>query len=360
MSRARPTLGELENHWQLRLPELFHRLHSTFEQPFLTPCEFLTLDTLLIDEERWSGMLPQFLPFGHDGTEDFYGFYVPPTRSQDDYPVLYWDHEYDHYFPIASGFDAFLRWCVLHGRYLAQDSYAEGDPDFEEEEEQRRDFVEAMGLSRSLVQDPMPRNERELYELLAASDPQAAQAMAQLGSISMGRGDMGRARDFYVRASESTPWFADPYYLIAETYLSEQRPEESVPRWWQVIHCPIALSTRTANYDLGAEHADAEIYEAALDRLSHHESYLPIEHRDSPVGRMLLHGDPFEASVRLRLVEELEQLGDSAGVERELLNALALSTDEAETLETYDRLTRYYDRANRHREAAFCRHDKNA
>ncbi len=358
MSNARPGLTDLESHWQVRLPPAFHRVYHVYEQPFLTPCEFLPLDDLLQNVERWSGMLPQFLPFGHDGAEDFYGFYVPPTTSQDDYPVLYWDHEYDHYYPIASGFDSFLRWCVIHGRYLAQDSFEEGDPELEEEEQHRREFVETLGLPLALMRDAVPRNDRELYERLATSDPQSAQAMAQLGSISLGRGDMGRARDFFVRASEATPWFADPYYLIGETYLTDRRPEEAVPRWWQVLQSPIALSTRTANYDLGEDHPDAEIYEAAIDRLSHYENELPAEQRNSPLGRMILREDPFEAAVRLRLAAELHEKGDMAGEERELLNALALATEDGEIAEAYDRLIALYERGKRHREAAFCQHDR--
>src|SRR5262249_27006128 len=154
--------------------------------------------------------------------------------------------------------------------YLAQDTFEEDDPQYEEEELQRRQFAEVVGLPKSLVMDPLPRNDRELYERLAASDPQAAQAMCQLGSLTYGRGDAERSRDFFARASESTPWFADPYYLIAETYRVRNNLDAAVPRWWHVLHCPIALSTRTPNYDLGEDHLEAEIYEAAIDQLIRH------------------------------------------------------------------------------------------
>src|SRR2546422_4528367 len=178
MGNTKSLIQSLEKHWQLGTPESMHRLYAAFDQPFISPCEFLPLESLLEDTDRWSGMLPQFMPFGHDGAEDYYGFYIPPIGAQHDYPVLYWDHEYDHYYPIASGFAAFLRWCVIHGRYLAQDSFDEEDPQYAEEEDQRGHFADVVGLPKSLVMDALPRNDRELYERLAVSDPQSAQALA--------------------------------------------------------------------------------------------------------------------------------------------------------------------------------------
>ncbi len=358
MSAARTKISALERHWQLGLPEAFHRLYGALTHPFISPCEFLSLDPLLDDSERWCGMLPQFFPFGHDGAEDYYGFYIPSIISGTDYPVLYWDHEYDHYCPIASGFGGFLRWCVIHGRYLAQDTFEEDDPQYEEEELQRREFAEMVGLPKALVMDPLPRNDRELYERLAASDPMAAQAMSQLGSLSFGRGDFERARDFFARACESSPWFADPYYLIGETYRVKGKLEEAIPRWWQVLHCPIALSTRTPNYDLGDDHLEAEVYEAAIDQLIRHRDTVPFEISESPLGRLIFEGDAFEPGERLLLSEELEALTDTAGEERELLNALSLATDDTDTDATYERLIGLYNRAGRTREAAFCRHDR--
>jgi hypothetical protein len=358
MSAARTKIEALERHWQIALPEAFHRLYGAFTHPFISPCEFLSLDALLDDSERWCGMLPQFLPFGHDGAEDYYGFYVCENTSATDFPVLYWDHEYDHYCPIASGFGAFLRWCVIHGRYLAQDSFEEDDPQYNEEEIQRQEFAEVVGLPKGIVLDPLPRNDRELYERLAAADPQAAQAMAQLGSLSFGRGDFERARDFFARACESTPWFSDPYYLIAETYRIKENLVEAVPRWWQVLQSPIALSTRTPNYDLGEDHLEAEIYEAAIDQLIRHRDAVPADIMQSPLGMLIFEGDAFEPGERLLLSEELEVAGDTFGEERELLNALSLATDDTDTDASYERLIRVYNRMNRQREAAICRHDR--
>src|SRR5215831_18652449 len=180
MSNTDRKIQALESRWKLKLPSEFGQLYGAFDLPLISPCDFIELDGLLENAERWNGMLPQFIPFGHDGAEDFYGFYVPPYSIHDDYPVLYWDHEYDHYCPIASGFGAFLRWCVIHGRYLTQDSIDEEDPQYADEEEQRREFARAVGLPKALVLDPLPRNDSELYEKLAGSDPQGAQAMVQL------------------------------------------------------------------------------------------------------------------------------------------------------------------------------------
>ena len=106
MSSAELSMKALEQHWRLALPKSFYRLYEAFELPFISPCEFLDPDVILNDTERWRGMLPQFLPFGHDGADDFYGFYIPANSVGSNFPVLFWNHEYDHYYPIASGFEA--------------------------------------------------------------------------------------------------------------------------------------------------------------------------------------------------------------------------------------------------------------
>ncbi len=358
MNKVDSALQSLEQRWQVTLPESVHRLYRHFEQPYVSPCEFLTLPELQEDSERWFGMLPQYIPFGRDGDGNTFGFYVPPNVAQEDFTVLLWNHEYDHYLPIASGFGPFVGWCVIQGRYQAQDEFDEDDPEFREEEENRRRFAEFLDLPKSLVLEPLPRNDRELYERLAAWDPQSTQALSQLGSGWAARKDAGRARDFFTRASESAPWFADPYYLLAETYREESKTAEAISRWWQVVRCPIALSTRTSGYDLGQAHPDVEVYEAAVNYLVQNVETVPSEIRANPVGRLVLEGDPFEPDERLALAAELAESGDPQGEEREALNALSLSTDEALTSDAYDRLINLYDRTGRRRESAFCAHDR--
>src|SRR5687767_4017900 len=84
MSKVDSALRSLEEKWRLKLPESFHRLYRHFEQPYLSPCEFLTLPELQESGERWFGMLPQFVPFGRDGDGNMFGFYVPPAAAQED------------------------------------------------------------------------------------------------------------------------------------------------------------------------------------------------------------------------------------------------------------------------------------
>jgi hypothetical protein len=350
-------LSALEAHWQIELPETFVRLYRAFEYPFLSPCEFLSIPELASDKERWRGMLPQFLPFGQDTEENFFGFYLPPNSLGGDYPVLFWDHEYDHYYPVASGFEAFLIWCTTYGRYTAQDEFEADDPKYSDEEKQRREFAQLVGLPLHVVTEPIPRNDTELYERLASSDPQGASPLLQLASIFLGRGELERARNCCVRASEAAPWFADPYYLLAETYRLEGNEGRACQLWWQVFMSPIALSTRTNNYDLGAGQAEGEIYEAAAEQCIRCSRELDASLRETPLWRLLLKGDPFSAGPRLALAEELRAVGDKPSVERELLNALTLSTEEDETAAAYARLIAFYEAAGRQRDATLCRRD---
>lgn len=357
MSKTESRLHALEEHWQIeRLPKEFYRLYRAFEHPFIGSCEFLGLEELIEDTERWRGMLPQFLPFGHDGAEDFYGFYVPANASGGDFIVLFWDHEYDHYYPIASGFGAFLRWCFISYGYFAQDTFEEDRPPFAEEV-WRKELSQLLGLPSALATERPPRNEREFHERLITFDAQAAFSLAQLGCIFYGLGNLERARDYFVRASEAAPWFADPYYLLAETYWTEHKKEQAIERWWQVFQCPIALSTRTGGYNLGESYPDTEIYETVMEQVLRNQEILLDTMKNTPLYRLLTHGDPFDPQARLALAEELLSLGDSTGAEREMLNGLTLAVEEADIDAAYSRLIAFYERANRSRDAEFCRRD---
>src|SRR2546421_277067 len=75
--------------------------------------------------------------------------------------------------------------------------------------------VQQLSLPSELMHHDPPRNERELSERLVREDPLAAAALADLGSMEIARGELQRARDFLVRASEAAPWFSDPYFLLA-------------------------------------------------------------------------------------------------------------------------------------------------
>jgi tetratricopeptide (TPR) repeat protein len=355
--RSTREIRALETRWQVRLPDAFSRLYGAFEYPFISPCEFLPLDSLLSDGDRWRGMLPQFLPFGDDGDENYFGFYVPSTAVGSDFPVLMWDHEYDHYFPIASNFDSFLRWCVIYGRYLAQDSFEEEEAGGEGEDAQRLEFAELLSLPPELVRDAIPRNERELNERILRADGQNAWAISQLGGHFFRQGKIERARDYFVRASEAAPWFADPYYLLAETYRLSGDEARACRLWWHVFESPIAFSTRTSNYNLGDSHPETEVYEAAANRCVECRSQLEESSTASPLWRLLQEGDPFSPGPRFALAEELKAAGDAAGRERELLNALTLATDSRDIARAYEELIALYERIGRTRDATLCRRD---
>jgi len=350
-------LRALEAHWQIkRLPGAFCQLYHVFKNPSIETYTFLSLEALIEDTERWRGMLPQFYPFGHDRAEDFFGFYIPAHASGDDFAVLFWDHEYDHYYPIASGFGAFLGWCLITGRYLTLDEPEDVIPPAVMVA-QRKELAQLSGLPPMLLTGEAPRNERELHKKLVTLDAQAAFSLLQLGCIHYAKGFVEKARDYFTRASEAAPWFADPYYLLAETYRSEHHMEQAIERWWQVFQCPIALSTRTSYYDLGEVYADAEIYEVVTEQVLRNRHFLPNTMRSTPLYQILTQCDPFRSQTHLVLADELLALGDFAGAEREMLNSLTLAVEESEVDAAYNRLIAFYERENRGRDAWFCRED---
>lgn len=347
-------LARLAAHWMCDLPVAFSRLYIAFDYPFIQPCGFMPLEDLLTDRERWRGMLPQFLPFGSDDEENVFGFLAPSFASSGEMPVLYWDHEYDNYRPVASSFEAFVRWCLISGRYEMYDEHGDDEPLFQEAEEARRELCHVVGIADTLSDVPAPRNTTEMYEQMCAADPQASEALSHLGCRRLAQGDTERARDFFARASEAAPWFADPYYLIGEAYAQSGCPGGAVQRFRRVLDCPIALSTRTGLYDLGPGRRDSEISEEAARACISYGEALDTD----PLLRFLKQRpDAFEPRARLELGRELDEAGDQAGAEREYLNAVTLATDARDLDRAYLALTGLYERTGRKRDAELCRRD---
>jgi tetratricopeptide (TPR) repeat protein len=334
------------------------RLYLSTHIDFLGPCVFHSVEEMLAAPQRWRGMLPQFLPFGEDGEENLYGLYAIPGRDRSDYPVLWWNHEYDHYLPVAAGFEAFLWGCAVIGRYYAQDSDPFGDPEGSHHSEGRiAEAVRQLSLPAELMRGDPPRNERELSERLVREDPQNALALAELGSMELTRGEFQRARDFLVRASEAAPWFSDPYFLLAETYRIEGNEPRACELWWRVFESPVAFCSRTGAYGLSAEEDDAEIYQIAAERALECRTHLDTDLRSSPLWRLLMADDPFLPSARLDLGRRYSRVGDPVAAEREYLNALTLATEDEEMDEAYEALIFFYEGAGRERDAALCRYD---
>ena len=345
-------LRDLSQFWHMPVPAAMARLYASTAVDRLGPCAFLPPEELLSQEVRWRGMLPQFLPFGIDPDENVYGLYASPGRDRREYPVLWWNHEYDHYLPVSSEFELFLNACVVIGRYHAQDA----EEDFPSESEIERS-VKDLSLPASLTDGAPPRNERELAERLVREDPQNALALAQIGSMELARGEFQRARDFLVRSSEAAPTFSDPYFLLGETYRIEGNAGRACELWWKVFESPVAFCSRTAAYDLCQEQDDSEIYEMAAERALACRGHVDGSLQETPLWRLLVTEDPFSSLARLELGRQYSRQGEPAAAEREYLNALTLATEDEEMDEAYEALAFFYEAAGRERDAALCRFD---
>ncbi len=357
--RAAGSLRDIERFWGTGLPAAFTHLYTQFALPFLAPCEFMPLEAIAEGQGREFGMLPQFLPFGRAVDESgLYGFYRTPENLDGAWPVLYWDTDEMALRPVSSDFEAFLRRCVLVGRYETEVQNAEADGSQIEGEVRR--MVRGMNLPPALLTGPLPRNDSELYERLAAFDPQDAQSLCHLGCARRSRGDAERALDFFHRASEAAPWAGDPCYLVADVYRDRRQFDRAVQEWWAVVQCLLPLCTRTWEWDLGEDHPEADIYEVAADGLSQYEKHASSEMRSDPLWNAVVQQDPYDPDVRERLGHALLAQGEFAGAEREYLNALSLCGSERskQPERLYDALIALYDRQNRPQDALLARHDR--
>jgi hypothetical protein len=352
-------LRAVEQFWQARPPSAFRKLYTHDPHPFLAPCEFFALDSIARGTGRDFGMLPQYLPFGRAvGDGGTYGFYVTPEIALGRWPVVYWDEDEMYLRPIASDFAAFLRYCVLIGRYETEEQLAE-ESDWQEHSE-RRDFARRLDLPAELLVGPIPRNDTELYERLALLDPQDAMSLCHLGCVRRTRGDDERALDFFCRASEAAPWFGDCAYLAADVHRERGNHARAVESWWTVVQCLLPLCTRTWEWDLGADHPEADIYEVAADALAQFADAAPPSLKTQALWRVVVQDDPYDPDVRESLGDALLAQNDMAGAEREYLNALSLCCGERgrQPDRLYDALLGLYERCGRKREAALVRHDR--
>jgi len=352
-------LRSVERFWQVKLPEKFCNIYSLYSQPFLAPCEFFALDSIANGSGRGFGMLPQFMPFGRAvGEGGLYGFYVTPDTAQGYWPVLYWDEEESYHRPVSSNFDAFLRHCILVARYETEeqlDDTAAG-PDVLDEQ---REIARLLRIDADLVFGALPRNDTELYELLARSDPQDASSLCHLGCVSRSRASAERSLDFYHRAIEAAPWFGDSSYLLADSYRETGNGTRAVQGWWAVVQRLLPLCTRTWEWNLGEKHPEGDVYEVAADALAQHAESADSEIKTSALWRVVVKDDPYDPDVRESLGNDLLSSGDLAGAEREYLNALSLCCAERgrQADRLYGDLCDLYGRQGRLRDANLCKFD---
>jgi len=353
-------LRAVERLWQLRLPDTFAKLYRNYANPFVAPCEFISLHRIARGAGRDYGMLPQYLPFGRAvGEGGLYGFYITPETALGDWPVLYWDEDEMYLRPVASNFDAFLRHCVLVGRYETEAQCAGMHTD-ELQDGRRMELLNRVGLLEQTPDGPLPRNDSELYSQLVSMDAQDATSLCHLGCAQRSRNRDERALDFFHRASEASLWFGDPYYLVADVYCARGNYARAVEGWWSAIQCLLPLCTRTWEWDLGADHPEADIYEVAADGLAQFGDSSDSGHELDPLWQVATRDDPYDPDVRETLGDTLLAQGNFLGAEREFLNALALccGVPGKQPDRLYDDLIRIYERMGRQREAELARHDR--
>lgn len=352
-------LQDIEINWQIELPAAFQTLYSHLSHPFIAPCEFFSIEGILEGQGRAFGRLPQFLPFGSvTGEASLYGFYSLPDMLANSMPVLYLDEEEGFLRPVASSFDAFLRYCLVVGRYETSEFKVEDQAEREEDTE-FLEYARMLNIDESLLKKTVPRNDTELYQHLINSDPQDVVSLSHLACSARSQGDYERALDFMHRANESAGWFGDTSYLLADIYRERGQYSRAVTGWWKTVHSVLPLSTRTWEWDLGEDHPEADIYEVAADALEQFQGAAPPEMMESPLWEVVVEEDPYDPAIREALGKKLLSKNDFAGAEREFLNALSLSALDSgkQSKRLYGKIIDIYEQTGRTRDAALARED---
>lgn len=351
-------LRAIEAFWHWELPVPFRRLYLHQLQTFFAPCEFFSPEELASGEGRQFGQVPQFLPFGRvAGEESLYGFYLGPHTLDETPPVLYWDQGEMFLRPVSSDFESFLRRSIVTGRYETDDEW----PGSALPDRSRLDLFRTLfNIPPSLFHDRIPGNDTELYQRLVGLDAQDCVSLSHLGCAARSNGDVGRALDFFHRASEAAPWFGDPNYLMADAYRRQEDFDRAMRGYWAVVQHAVPLCTRTWEWDLGEDHPDADIYEVAADAVTQFDQSATPAMKASPLWRVITREDPYDPDVREQLAHRLAEAGLTTEFERELLTALALCGSERSKQpdRLYHRLMSLYERAGRERDASLVAFDR--
>lgn len=351
-SDSRDAWKAVERFWQGAPPDPFCRLYTWRERPTLGDCAFFSMAEIVSGAGRVFGAVPQFLPFGKSREcSDLYGFYVTHAMAGSPWPVLYWDDTEQFLRPTASTFEAFMRQCLVVGRYEASGM---------EDPEEMQEAAQLCALPGRCLTDPVPRNDTELYELLVRLDPQDAVSLCRLGCTRRARGAEEQALDYFHRASEAADWFGDPPFLVADIYRDRWDFSRSVQGWWAVAQKLLPLCTRTWEWDLGESYPDAEIYEMAADGLAQFSDQAEGWMKALPLWRVVAHEDPYDPNIRESLGDALLAQNDIRGAEREYLNALALCRHERtrQPDRLYDALIGLHERKGSMRDASLLRFDR--
>ena len=355
---AEEALRAIEAFWHWKLPTAFRCLYLHQMQTFFAPCEFFSPDELASGVGRAFGQVPQFLPFGRvAGEESLYGFYLGPESLEETAPIVYWDEGEMFLRPVASDFEAFLRRCVVTGRYETDDEWpgvALPDP------ARLELFRTLLNTPPALFNERLPGNDTELYQRLVGLDNQDCVSLCHLGCAARSNGEEERALDFFHRASEAAPWFGDSCYLMADIYRRKENYERAMNGYWSVVQHLVPLCTRTWEWDLGEDHPDADVYEIAADAITQFDEAATPEMKASPLWRVITREDPYDPDVREQLAYKLSEAGKIFEAEREILTTLSLCGSERSKQpdRLYNSLSALYERTNRTRDAALVNFDR--
>lgn len=76
----------------------------------------------VLTQRRWKGMHPDLVPFAEDGFGNLFCFVHRAAGSVPSHAIVYWMYETYRAVPIASSFDAFLRWMTLTAAVAARNN----------------------------------------------------------------------------------------------------------------------------------------------------------------------------------------------------------------------------------------------
>lgn len=238
---------------------------------------------------RWRGMHPDLLPFARDGWGNRFCFVdAPDALAPEGFAIVYWMYETFAAVPIASSFEAFLRWVGLSTWAHARDPHYEtvSESDFED----AAAVLESVGCCGDfdrLLPMPAPTR-RDVLQAGLTLDPQSPALLVESARRSVGKGPSLKAVAEAQRAAEHFRGFGGAHRTVAELVSGEA----SGPRFdalLKALHAPLTFhGDADMPWFRGIPSADAS---AVSDALLAHPKHSQID-LDAPIWEIAHRLDP--------------------------------------------------------------------
>ncbi len=333
------------------IPGALVELHENLPEEFLQFFRIHSIRQVIAEDSRPAMLMPGLIPFAEEGDGDLYCMYLPWKSADGNVPIGIWLNETNHFLPITNRMDVFLLWWLIKETHDA----VTGE-DWTEVVKMLELFQQSCGLDHiDLLSDP-PRSALEWHTIMLQMDPQAPFSLTYVALSQFALQGFDLSLEMLTDAERSVPNFGAASLWQARIHAMRGHVQKAHQAYWRHLRTPIFAN----GYHYWWHAGDLQVPESseieAIRFFEEAEIRPPRGILEHPKFRFLKENDPTDHRKRLRLVKELERIGDFEGALVEMENTFFLKSWDADIAqELLESLLCVYPEHNRIREAEQCR-----